>query len=84
MQSERILSVAALAITAGIEVQILSPTLVRAQDLGGMSCEELWYARNRIYARTALLLQHRAGAIRFWTRVFSALRAIARLGEKPR
>jgi hypothetical protein len=32
-------------------LSIIAPPAARAQDAASMSCEQLWYARNQIYAR---------------------------------
>lgn len=44
----------ALALTGAIGAvgwAFVVPAPAMAQDLAGMSCNELWYARNQIYAR---------------------------------
>jgi hypothetical protein len=84
MRSRRFFHIVGLSADVAIEISYLAPTLAQPRDLRGTLCEELWYARNRIYARKWLLLQHRAGALRFRSRMFSTLRAIARLGKRPR
>jgi hypothetical protein len=45
-----ILGAVVLAVTSGVAV-IGGPQSARAQDAAYMSCGELWYARNAIYAR---------------------------------
>jgi hypothetical protein len=51
MKTHKIFSALSLigAIVAGLIVA--APTPTAAQDPAYMSCEALWYARNRIYAR---------------------------------
>jgi hypothetical protein len=51
MQSKKSLSILALAVGAAMVASLLAPAPVEARDLAGMSCEGLWYARNKIYAR---------------------------------
>ncbi|KAF0121960.1 YARHG domain-containing protein [Methylocystis sp.] len=52
MRTQKIFAALSLigAIGAG-SMGVVAPTPAAAQDPAYMSCEDLWYARNRIYAR---------------------------------
>jgi hypothetical protein len=43
-----------LGLAAGVAstMLVVAPSAASAQDAASMSCEQLWYARNKIYARS--------------------------------
>lgn len=50
MPSKKLFSVLAI-VGAATGVSLLAPAQAQAQDPADMSCQELWHARNKIYAR---------------------------------
>lgn len=51
MKTQKIFAALGLIGAIGAELIVAAPTPAAAQDPAYMSCSDLWYARNRIYAR---------------------------------